>query len=58
MYVTDANEDILCVTKSGSRNYWMLTSGSTPPPTNRSASPAWFPKALSPNPNHRVGKLL
>ncbi len=26
MYVTDANEDILCVTKSGNRIYWMLTS--------------------------------
>ena len=26
MYVTDVNEDILCVTKSGNRIYWMLTS--------------------------------
>jgi quercetin dioxygenase-like cupin family protein len=25
MYVTDANEDIMCVTKSGNRIYWLLT---------------------------------
>jgi quercetin dioxygenase-like cupin family protein len=26
MYVTDRNEDMMCVTKSGNRIYWMLTS--------------------------------